>query len=218
MVAAITDPMQFKAILWPQVQFYRQQIDIIQSIRDSKETYVVAGNQLGKDYVAGFIALSFFLKPQLYFEPEYITEVEERRSQFNPFPHTRRVITTSIRDDHLRVLWAEIGRFIQDSRPPLNHDKGGPLCVYHKEIRLAHEKAAKNPVNYLIGCVSEKGEGLAGHHAAYTLMIGDEASGIEDVAREMGQGWAKRFLWIGNPNSCDAFFKREIEKGDQVAS
>lgn len=45
---SIDDPLKFAALLWPSVTFYKQQREIIYSIRDCDETHVVAGNQLGQ--------------------------------------------------------------------------------------------------------------------------------------------------------------------------
>src|SRR6516165_73934 len=84
------DPLKLGRILWPDVRFYKQQEEIIHSVLWNDETYVPAGNMLGKDFVAGFIAVTFFLI------------FPESKQQ-----HTR-VITTSVKDDHLRVLWGEI--------------------------------------------------------------------------------------------------------------
>lgn len=44
---SINDPLQFAKLFWPSVRFYREQKDMVNSIRDSRETLVVAGNQLG---------------------------------------------------------------------------------------------------------------------------------------------------------------------------
>ena len=41
------EPMEFKRQLWPQTTFYREQKEVIYSVRDNFETVVVAGNQLG---------------------------------------------------------------------------------------------------------------------------------------------------------------------------
>lgn len=206
------DPVRFSQVLWPHVKFYDKQVEIIESIQQDYETFVPAGNMLGKDFIAGFIALSFFIRPQLYFSEDYVREVESRKSPTNPFPHTTRVVTTSVKDDHLRVLWGEIGRYIDNSRFPLQYKNGGPLIVHHRDIRkIFHDKQCK--VSYLRGMVSEKGEGLAGHHAAYTLMIGDEASGLDDLAYTQAGTWAKRQLYIGNPNPTDNFFKKYVEEG-----
>lgn len=196
--AAMRDPIKFARVLWPDVRFYAKQQEIIYSVEYNAETYVPAGNKLGKDFVAGFIALRTFLTYR---------EV--------------RVITTSVKDDHLRVLWGEIGRFIQSAAIPLTADKGGPLILNHRDVR----KLKRDPlaggnglveckISYLRGMVSERGEGMAGHHAAMTLVIIDEASGVDDVVYTQGATWAKRMLFIGNPNACENFFRRGVEAGD----
>lgn len=40
-------PLRLGKVLWPKTCFYDKQIQEIESVRDSLETYVVAGNQLG---------------------------------------------------------------------------------------------------------------------------------------------------------------------------
>ena len=55
------DPFLLAKLCWPEVTFYDRQREIIESVRDNEETICVAGNVLGKDFTAGFIALSFFL-------------------------------------------------------------------------------------------------------------------------------------------------------------
>lgn len=129
-----------------------------------------------------------------------------------------RIVTTSVKDDHLRVLWGEIGRFIQSSRIPLTRDKGGPLIVNHRDIRKIDPVTKKEcKISYLRGMVSEKGEGMAGHHAAATLAILDEASGIDDIVYTQVDTWARRKLIIGNCNQCENFFRRGVKAGDLVA-
>lgn len=186
-------PREILSALWPTVVFYDKQWETIESVLHTKETVVVAGHQLGKDYVAGFIALySFLIHP------------------------TARIITTSVKDDHLRVLWGEIGRFIDTCKVNLNARHGGPLIVKHRELRKkVNGEICK--ISYLLGLVSEKGEGLAGHHAPYTLLILDECSGIDDIAYQRGDTWAKRKLAIGNPYECRNFFREAVRGGDILA-
>lgn len=62
--------------------------------------------------------------------------------------------------------------------------------------------------------VSEKGEGMSGHHAAHTLIIIDEASGVDDTVYSHCDAWAQRKLIIGNPNPCNNFFYRGVNAGD----
>ncbi len=187
-------PLTLGSLLWPKVTFYDKQVQVIDSVWRNKETIVPAGNKLGKDFVAGFIALTFFLLHE---------EV--------------RIVTTSVKDDHLRVLWGEIGRFIQDSEVPLLRDKGGPIIYNHRDIRkVSMATGQEDKISYLRGMVSERGEGMAGHHAAATLLIIDEASGVDDVVYTQGGTWAGRVLAIGNPNPCQNFFKRLVKAGDLV--
>lgn len=190
------DPLLVAATLWPDVVFYDRQIEVIEAVRDCDETVVVAGHQLGKDYVSGFICLWFYLCHPVC-----------------------RIVTTSVKHDHLRVLWGEIGRFVQNAALPLSATDGGPLVLNHWDLRKV-VRGEVCPISYLRGMVSEKGEGLAGHHAPHTLLVIDEASGVEDVAYERGTTWAKRVLAFGNPYppgpGC-TFFRNAVKQGDILA-
>ena len=151
-----------------------------------------------RDNVETFVALWFFL-----------THAETR------------IITTSVKDDHLRVLWGEIGRFIQTSRVPLDVKKGGPLIINHRDIKkliVGNDGMKKEcKISYLRGMVNERGEGMAGHHASNTLCIIDEASGVDDLVYTQSMTWADRLLAIGNPNPCANFFIKNVEAGDLVS-
>lgn len=186
-------PFELAEQVWPQIKFYSKQQDILQAMIDADEIFVHAGNMLGKDFIAAYVALWFFIAHR---------EV--------------RVITTSVKDDHLRVLWGEIGRFIQNARFPLTVDKGGPLIVNHRDIRK-RILGYTCPISYLRGMVSEKGEGMAGHHAAHTLIIIDEASGVDDMVYTQSDTWAKKKLIIGNPNPTHNFFFQGVKAGDLLA-
>jgi hypothetical protein len=186
------DPMEFAYQMWPanMVRFYPKQEEIIYSVENNFETFVHAGNMLGKDFVAGHIALSYFLR----------------------YPVVR-IITTSVRDKHLDVLWAEIHRCIETCRFPLLSTQGGPLYLKHRNI-TKYRGGVRCPVSYMQGMVSDKQEGLAGHHAPFTLAILDEASGVSDEAYTQVQTWAKRILVIGNPMNCNGFFYRCCKQGN----
>ena len=214
----MSHPLALARLWWPHVTFYREQREGLMSLRENVETVIVSANKMGKDFMAGYAALSFFLCPQMYFPDDYVRMIEAKRGRGVPdyLVHTRRIVTTSVKDDHLRVLWGEVGQFIQTCNVPLLADKGGPLVVNHQEIRLKEEMSAKNPMNYLIGRVSEKGEGMAGHHAAYTLVIGDESSGLDDQVYIFAQGWAKKHLYFGNPHECQGFWRKMVDGGDVV--
>ncbi len=193
-IVRLRDPLAFAAHYWPHVAFYGRQEEVIDSVVANDETFVVAGHQLGKDFVAGFLCLWFFLTR-----------------------HPVRVITTSVKDDHLRVLWGEIGRFIDTARFPLKSKEGGPLVVNHREVRKVWN-GAECKVSYLRGMVSARGEGMQGHHAPHTLLVIDEATGVDDVVYERSDTWAKRKLVFSNPYGGAGFFYKAVRGGDVVAA
>jgi hypothetical protein len=201
------DPLELKDCLWPDVVFAPYQEDIVYSVEENVETYVVASNEAGKDYVAGFIALTFFLRRQ-----------------------PCRVVTTSAKEAHLRVLWGEIHKFIRTSKIPLTVDQGGPLVVHHQEVKKVYG-GKLCPTSYIIGLVAGQDTvaSMGGHHAApatledandglpRTLWIADEASSVPDQYYPIVVPWAKRLLIFGNAWSCDNFFRRGVEGGDILA-
>lgn len=192
------DPRVFQRVVWPDVKFYDKQWDVIESVRDNDETFVVAGNMLGKDFVSAFIVLWFFLTR-----------------------HPVRVVTTSADYSQLEsVLWGEIRRFLQTSAIPLKHSQGGPIVDNHLHLK----KVIGGQVcgfSYCIGRVAAKGEGMLGHHVEErgdgtprTLFVADEASGVDDLSYERADTWAKRKLVIGNPYPCTNFFYKGVDEGD----
>ena len=189
------DPMQLLALCWPEVKIYDKQKEIVYSVIENDETIVPAGNKLGKDFISAFIALYFFISRM-----------------------PSRVVTTSVDEGQLEnVLWGEINWFIQQSRYEL------PLVVKHLDIRRLTSGGKEDPKSYLIGRVAKKEEGLLGHHLARnhfefggpsTLMLYDEASGIENGFKEKTDTWAHRTLIIGNPFQCNNFFKEGVKRGN----
>lgn len=187
------DPLKLKELLWPDVTFYDKQKQIIYSVLENDETVVPAGNMLGKDFVSGFITLYFFLSC-----------------------HPCRIITTSVKDDHLRVLWGEIGRYIQTSKYDLSHKGGGPLVVNHHELKKV-VNGQIDALSYVKGMVAAEGAAMQGHHIAKTgdgiprtLFVVDEASGVNNEYYVMARTWADRILVIGNPWPCSNFFKHAV--------
>lgn len=178
--------------MWPQFSLYKEQWDVVESVEYNYETFVVAGNMLGKDFLSGFVVVKSALVNPVF-----------------------RIITTSVKDEHLNVLWGEINRFIDTCRFKLHAKQGGPFVVNHHQIRKV-SKGIIDPISYVRGMVSEKAEGLAGHHAPYTLGVVDEASGVADIAYTQMMTWCKRFLAIGNPNRTTNWFYQGIEGGDVV--
>lgn len=192
----VADPIAFQKEFWPDVSFYKEQRDILYSVRDNVETFVVAGNELGKDFVAGYLVLWAFLTYGRL--------------------GTVRIVTTSVKDKHLNILWGEIMRFINTCKVPLCSSKGGPLLINHRHIRRVIDGVVCG-ISYLTGEVSERGEGLAGHHADYTVLVIDESSGVADQVYDIGTIWADHVLIFGNPNPCNNFFYKGVKAGDLLS-
>lgn len=190
------DPIKFVGWLWPQVVLYRQQQEVLYSLVENDETVVPAGNMLGKDFVTGLAVLYAFLTR-----------------------HPCRVVTTSAKDDHLRVLWGEINKFIQSARYPLDARQGGPLILRHQELRKV-VNGQRCPVSYVVGMVANPDTiaAMQGHHVANvgdrvwrTLFVADECSSVPDDYHKMATTWANRTLLIGNTWSCSNFFYRAVK-------
>lgn len=188
----LEDPIRFQQLCWPSIRLYDKQEQILYSLRDNDETVVPAGNALGKDFVTALGTLWFFCSRT-----------------------PCRVVTSSVDHPQLKgVLWGEIRRFIQTSRYPL------PLQVNDLLIRQVINGVVE-PRSYLIGRVTAKGEGLLGHHVERksdgiprTLVVFDEASGIDQASYEVTDTWAHRKLIIGNPYPCTNFFYQGVKQGD----
>jgi len=199
-LSLLRDPLVFAKVCWPNKTFYKQQVEIIHSTEHDRETYVVAGNKLGKDFVAGFIPVWKFAKALM-------------------LGKTCKIITTSVKEEHLGVLWGEIGRFLTDSKVPLLSSKGGPFVLTDMEIRRAADLVGgnKQPFNYVRGQVANNLDAMSGHHSDMSGFIGDEASGLPDGYYEKAQGWMSWGLFFGNPWHTANFWYRGIKAGNLIA-
>ena len=210
-----SDVLLFSKRYWPEVRWYLEQREIIRSLTEVNDTVVPAAKRMGKDYAAAFIALVFFICPQLFFAEDYVRQVESWRKPGQPDwqVHTRRVITTSVKEAHLDVLWGEMSRFLLTASIPLLESKGGHLVVNSMEIRLKEERdAVAEPLNYLKGMVAKEDVSMAGHHSAYGLFLADEASALRNENFKQAKGWAHKTLLIGNTNPTNNIFRDLIEQ------
>ena len=178
-------------------------------MKNNIKTNVVSANKMGKDYTGGLICVGAFLNPAAFLlaDGEPAPPLRSR-----DMPNVK-IITTSVKDEHLDNLWGEMDRLLATAKYPLTADKGGPLNYLHREIRRVTRNGEQFD-SFVKSQVSAKGEGLAGHHADYTLLVGDEASALDDKVLEFSQGWAKRFMFIGNPHQCTNFYFRDSEAGN----
>lgn len=201
----VVDPLYWRDLFWPDVVFAPYQENILYSLVYNVETIVVAGNELGKDFVAGFVIPWWF-------------------GSAMKMGHTCRIVATSVNEAHLGVVWGEAGRFLTTSRYPLIVSKecpNAPFNLASMALTRAGERmvAGKNPINYAWGMVAggEK-EALLGHHSETSLAMIDEASGMVDNTYEKMSKWYKRLFMWGNPFECENEFRRAVEAGDVLAA
>lgn len=185
------DPFELGAALWPDDKWASYQRRVVYSVWNNVETTVKAGNKLGKDYKGGFIATVGFLTR-----------------------HPCRIITTSAKDQHLRVLWGEIGERIRRSRAPLDVKRGGPLIINHQSIGKMVD-GERCPLSYIMGMVAgaDSMASMQGHHIALTgdgiwrtMFMCDEASSVNHEYYRMARSWFNRAYIFGNPWPCNNFF------------
>jgi hypothetical protein len=210
----LNDPVLLCEWLWPWDTFYSAQREVLYAARCAAEVMVQAGNELGKDWVLGRLALAMMVSPWTFYGMEHFAQLERMKRPDDPeyIAHQRRVVTTSVKDKHLDVLWGEIGTAWRTC----SQDLSARFVMTHHEIRFKDEAEAKNAASYLIGVVSGSAnfEGLTGHHAKYTLALSDESSGADDGVYKAFSTWAARQVHIGNPLPCNNYFKKLCRAGD----
>lgn len=187
------DFLKLTKLCWPSLILYKQQREIIDSFLHNDETFVVAGNELGKDFGAALLGILFFVTRSPCF-----------------------LVTTSVQSGQLEdVLWGEIRNFIETSQVAL------PLQYNHMKIRQTMPDGRLHPKSVLIGKVVQKGEALLGRHLPKgpngeptTGIIFDESSGISDETYDKTDTWAHRKLAIGNAYPCTNFYYNGVKAGN----
>lgn len=114
-----------------------------------------------------------------------------------------KVITTSSKEAHLRDnLWGEIRR-----QYPKIAERGLPFPgrLYEGDLRLAGD----DPNHFIVGQSAASAEGMQGFHAAHKLIIGDEATSVDDevklaITRLLASA-DSRLLLIYNPTTPDTY-------------
>lgn len=125
-----------------------------------------------------------------------------------------KIITTSSKESHLKDnLWGEIR-----SAYPKIAERGiiVPGRLWEGEMRL---EEAKN--HFLIGQVAASAEGFQGYHAAHKLIIGDEATSVDDevqlaITRLLASS-DSRILLIYNPTTPDTYASKMNRSGAFVS-
>lgn len=191
------DPLRFSAFYWPDLKLYDKQVEVLESVRDNKLTFVPAGAGLGKDFITSIAVLWFF------------------RSR-NPC----KIVVSSASEDHLwSVLWAEIqerintARGVWEGRPVRL-----PFKVDYLRVQLFDGNNKLDPQSWILGRVTNKAERVQGVHLDQdkprVMAIFDEASGIASEFFDAYSSWAHRILAISNPMNTVNFFYQQCKKGD----
>lgn len=194
-------PFSFFKEHWPNDYLWSKQREMVMSLEENDRTVCPWANMTGKDYTLGRYCVYFFT---------------------TRFPC--RVVTSSAKGDHLRVLWSEINAAIQSSVRPLSAERGGPLICNHQEIHKLRQsgpmKGERCPTSYMIGMVAaaDRLAAMQGHHVAQTgdgiprtLFAGDECSSMPNDYVKMASTWANRMALIGNTWPCTNFFRDALE-------
>jgi hypothetical protein len=186
------DPVAFTKMCWPWVTLYDKQREMLYSVEFNKSTYVKSANMMGKDFIAGILIVKNFVC-----HPEV------------------RILGTSVTDAQLGVLRSEVNRFIETSKVPLLKKHGGLLDVnYNGVTKLLPDKSGEDKTSYVKFMTTSTGEALAGHHAEWTLLVADEASGLTKQVKTFTEGWAKKDFIFGNPHECQNFWREGCDQGD----
>lgn len=204
----ILNPFKLLSVGWPHVKLADYQGEILTSLsgycwrtqkrlnQGNKITVVPAANMMGKDFIASYAALWFFVSRT-----------------------PCRVVTTSIDYDQLNgVLWGEIRRWLETCKIPLSIDNN------HLHLRQLNPNGTRVGLSEMVGKTAQpnKKEGLLGRHIQrgpgglpMALFIGDEASGLQDCHVQAAETWAHQMLFIGNCYPTTNFFYRYSKAGDQ---
>lgn len=121
-----------------------------------------------------------------------------------------KVITTSSKESHLRDnLWGEI-RTAYSRLIDRGIQIGGRL--FESDLRLFD-----NENHFIVGQSAASAEGMQGYHAAHKLIIGDEATSVDDevqlaITRLLASS-DSRILLIYNPTTSDTYASRMAHSG-----
>jgi len=179
------NPMNFiKNILGCEL-WWRQE-EIVKSVWKYKHTYVHSANSIGKTYLAGRLALAFYM---CHIGPNKEDETK--------------VIIVGAKFDSLRLqTWAELGSAYYKAAYPL----GGKL-----QARIYHDSPDK-PESYIgiFGTDKDSPENIQGFHAPNMLIIVEEASKLDSEIMKALEGCAvadnNHILCIGNPIRTEGIF------------
>lgn len=155
-------------------------------------------NASGKTYLAARLALAFYNS----FTPGTLCVQCDPAGNLGGCRGAK-VITTSSKESHLRDnLWGEIR-----AAYPKVRDRGIhiPGKLFDGDLRLVDNESN----HFIIGQSAASAEGMQGYHAAHKLIIGDEATSVDEevqlaITRLLASS-DSRILLIYNPTTPDTY-------------
>lgn len=168
------------------IELWDRQIEILESIRDNRNTTVKSGHKCGKTTTIAVAALWFFCS----FE-------------------RARVVLTAVKASQIdQAVWKEVRRLYREAAK-----RGTPIGG---EIHELARSGLRDPADdrQIWGITARDGEGLAGISGPNVLVLSDEASGIHDRFFEVlgsslaGSGGTVRKCYISNPTRTTGEFFR----------
>ncbi len=174
------------------------QVEILESIRDHRNTTVRSGHKIGKSSALAIAALWFYCT----------------------FPRAR-VVMTAVKASQIdEVIWKEIRRLHRSAAAPLRSPADGEtrdrVIPVGGEMFALARSGLRDPTDdrQVWGITARDGEGLAGISGPNVLVLTDEASGIPDRFFEVlgstlaGSGGTARKCYISNPTRTTGEFYR----------
>jgi hypothetical protein len=190
------DPAALVKRLWGHVNLQEYQAEILNSVRDNKQTFVHSGHKMGKSLTAALATMWFFLTRS----PATVLLISAKEQQLE------------------QVMWAEILTLVQRSKEKL------PVAVNRLRLRLrADDGDGYVPRHEVLGCAANEPESLQGHNLPpgddgepSVLVVCEEASAIPDRFIEALLPQSHRLLAIGNPLRVEGWFYEGCKKGDEA--
>jgi hypothetical protein len=163
-------------------------------------------NASGKTYLAARLALAFY---NAYTPGTPCVQCDPTGT--NGGCRGAKVITTSSKETHLRDnLWGEIRAAYPKIKERGLHIPGH---LYEGDLRLVDDESN----HFIIGQSAASAEGMQGYHAAHKLIIGDEATSVDDevqlaITRLLASS-DSRILLIYNPTTPDTYASKMARSG-----
>jgi phage terminase large subunit len=181
------------------VELWSKQVELLESIRDNRNTSCRSGHKCGKTTTLAVAALWFYAS----------------------FPDAR-VLMTAVKASQVdEAMWREVRRLVRRSKAPLRSASSDEpdlrTSVFPIDGQLgerANYGLRADDGRQVWGMTARDGEGLAGISGANILILADEASGIQDRFFEVlgsslaGSGGTARKCYISNPTRTTGEFYR----------